>query len=102
MTSRKPQARKTAARKPAAPAAAKRAEATERPNAFWHDGIEYVIPIPQDMPVGLLDVEDEIEAIKLILGDQWDVYKASGATIREFEVFVEKVLEAAGFGSSGN
>ncbi|MER6912236.1 hypothetical protein ABT354_11230 [Streptomyces sp. NPDC000594] len=82
--------------------ASKKAEATHQPTTFEHGGVEYTVPAPLDMPVGLLDTEDEIEVIKLILGEQWAVYKATGATIRDFQRLAEKVAVAAGFGDPGN
>ncbi|MES9589962.1 hypothetical protein ABWK57_14035 [Streptomyces sp. NPDC094045] len=93
-----------AAKTPRKTTAAKKAEATpeEAPTSFEHNGVEYSVPAPLDLPVGLLEVDDEIEAIKLILGPQWDAYKATGATIRDFQEFAEKVTGAAGFGDSGN
>ncbi|MFH8346787.1 hypothetical protein [Streptomyces sp. NPDC018045] len=93
----------TAAKTPRTNTAAKKAEAEQdKPTTFEHKGIEYTVPAPLDLPVGLLEVDDEIEAIKLILGDQWGTYKASGAKIRDFQDFAEKVSEAAGFGTAGN
>ncbi|MER5441125.1 hypothetical protein [Streptomyces sp. NPDC002790] len=94
----------TAAKTPRKTTAAKKAEAgvEDQPTTFEHNDVEYTIPAPLDLPVGLLEVDDEVEAIKLILGVQWDAYKATGATIRDFQAFAEKVSEAAGFGDSGN
>ncbi|UFQ16413.1 MULTISPECIES: hypothetical protein [Streptomyces] len=92
----------TAAKTPRKTAAAKKAEVADEPTVFEHNGVEYTVPAPLDLPVGLLEVEDEIDAIKLILGAQWDAYKASGATIRDFQDFAEKVSAAAGFGDTGN
>ncbi|QKW48868.1 hypothetical protein [Streptomyces buecherae] len=69
---------------------------------FEHGDIEYTVPAPLDLPVKILEVDDEIDALKLILGEQWQTYTESGATIRDFQVFAEKVSEAAGFTSSGN
>ncbi|MGI5531523.1 hypothetical protein ACQEVX_30345 [Streptomyces syringium] len=83
-------------------AAAKKSEAKDEPTTFDHNGITFTVPAPLDLPVGILEADDEIEAIKLILGSQWDTYKASGATIRDFQVFAEKVSAAAGFGDPGN
>ncbi|MEU2513781.1 hypothetical protein [Streptomyces syringium] len=87
---------------PAADSAAKKAEARDEPTTFEHNGVMYTVPAPLDLPVGLLEADDEIEAIRLILGDQWDAYKKTGATIRDFQAYAEKVSAAAGFGDPGN
>ncbi|GGW89460.1 hypothetical protein [Streptomyces noursei] len=83
--------------------AAKQAETEAAPTTFEHRGIEFTIPHPLDMPIGLLECDDEIEAVKLILGhEQWEAYKATGATIRDFKELSEKLAEAQGFDDSGN
>ncbi|MEV0445289.1 hypothetical protein AB0I84_07520 [Streptomyces spectabilis] len=81
---------------------APKAEAQDKPTSFTHNDVEYTIPAPLDLPVGLLEADDEIDAIRLILGEQWEAYKATGATIRDFQAFAEKVSAAAGFGDPGN
>ncbi|WP_246430279.1 hypothetical protein [Streptomyces rectiverticillatus] len=93
----------TAAKKPSPQTTAAQKEATDEPTMFEHGGIEYTVPAPLDMPVGLLEATDEIEAIRLILGDdQWTRYKNTGATLRDFQVFADKVAQAAGNADSGN
>ncbi|WP_073782508.1 hypothetical protein [Streptomyces uncialis] len=97
----------TAAKTPRKTAAAKKAEASvadaSKPSTFDHRGITFEVPLPLDLPVGLLECEDEFEAIRLILGkEQWAAYKATGATIRDFQELATKVGEAQGFGDSGN
>ncbi|MEU3351296.1 hypothetical protein [Streptomyces sp. NPDC037389] len=68
-----------------------------------HRDIRFTIPHPLDMPIGLLEAKDEVEAVKLILGaPQWDAYKDSGATIRDFQVLADKVAAAQGFDDAGN
>ncbi|GCD99862.1 hypothetical protein [Embleya hyalina] len=92
--------RKTAPRKTAA---ARKAEATKSTTSVEHAGVTYEIPAALDMPVGILEAQDEVEAIRLILGqDQWDAYKATGATIGDFSVFADKITAAAGQGDAGN
>ncbi|MEU5186997.1 hypothetical protein AB0G83_07555 [Streptomyces klenkii] len=88
---------------PAEKLAAKDAEAAEAPTHFEHRGITFTVPHPLDMPVGLLDAEDEIEAVKLILGEkQWNAYKKSGATLRDFQPFADKISAAQGHDDAGN
>ncbi|MFF9481393.1 hypothetical protein [Streptomyces sp. NPDC014733] len=82
---------------------AKQAETDKAPITFEHRGVEFTVPHPLDMPVGLLECEDEIDAVKLILGlEQWEAYKASGATIRDFQELSQKLSEAQGFDDAGN
>lgn len=83
--------------------AAKQAEAAGSPTVIEHRGIQFSIPDPLDMPIALLEAKDEIEAVKLILGTaQWEAYKATGATIRDFQVLADKVAEAQGHDDAGN
>ncbi|WP_424214783.1 hypothetical protein ACN20G_23445 [Streptomyces sp. BI20] len=87
--------------KPAAKAA--KNEALEKPNTFEFRGVEYTVPGALDMPIELLEVEDEIQAIKIMVGvEQWEAFKKSGATIRDFSEFADKVTEASGQGDAGN
>jgi hypothetical protein len=75
----------------------------EAPVSFEHQGVTYTVPHPLDMPVGVLEAEDELEAVRLIVGsDQWQQYKNSGATIRDFKVFADKVAAAQGHADAGN
>ncbi|MFE0773914.1 hypothetical protein [Streptomyces sp. NPDC058861] len=95
----------TAATKtPRKTAAAKKAEAAaEAGTAFEHRGLTFEVPHPLDLPVGLLECEDEVEAVRLIVGpEQWAAYKASGATIRDFQELSAKLSQAQGFDHSGN
>ncbi|WP_259454008.1 hypothetical protein [Streptomyces ginkgonis] len=85
--------------------AARRREAAEigQHTSFEHRGIRFRVPHPLDMPVSLLEAADEIEAIRLIVGErQWEKYKSTGATIRDFKVFADKVAKAQGHDDAGN
>lgn len=86
-------ARKTAAKK----VEAAKAEATETPVTFEHAGITFTLPHPLDMPLDLLETEDEIYAARLMVGDEkWAEYKATRPTIRDFGDFTEKLTTAQG------
>jgi hypothetical protein len=53
------------------------------------------------MPLDLLDAEDELEAVKLIVGeDTWAQYRATRPSIRDFQALTEKVNKAQA--GSGN
>lgn len=84
--------------------AAKKAEATEAgPTSFEHRGITFEVPAPLDLPLALLEAEDELTAVKLIVGNEgWAAYQATNPTIREFAEFADLVAKASGQGDSGN
>ncbi|MFD9563384.1 hypothetical protein [Streptomyces sp. NPDC059994] len=87
--------------------AAKSAEAKSKATAFEFKGEEFLIQAPMDLPDEVLDVIEEgagERAItRAIVGpDQWAKYRALRCTIGEFNEFLEKVTEAAGFGEPGN
>ncbi|MCM1967794.1 hypothetical protein [Streptomyces sp. G1] len=82
---------------------AQKSEAEESPATFDYRGLIFEIPAPLDLPLELLEAEDELTAVKLIVGDkQWAAYKATGPTIREFGEFADLVAKASGQGDSGN
>ncbi|MFJ5066531.1 hypothetical protein ACIQC7_08955 [Kitasatospora sp. NPDC088556] len=84
-----------------APKAAAEAEATETPVTFEHAGLTFTVPPPLDLPLDLLDAKSEMEAVRLIVGDEvWTKYRATRPTIRNFQALAEKVNEAAA--GSGN
>ncbi|WKK23031.1 hypothetical protein QZH56_30480 [Streptomyces olivoreticuli] len=66
--------------------------------------MRFTIPAPRRMPIALLEAQDEIEAVRLILGAvQWEVYKThKDSTFEDFAVFADKVAVAAGQADSGN
>lgn len=93
-------AKKTATPKPA-PAAAAEAEALEQPTTFEHAGVTFTVPHPLDLPLELLEAEDELEAVRLVVGDEsWAAYRATKPTIRDFQALTEKVNTAQA--GSGN
>ncbi|MFB8199392.1 hypothetical protein [Kitasatospora purpeofusca] len=92
-------AKKTAAPKTAASAA--KAEATETPTTFEHAGVTFVVPAPLDMPLELLEASSEVEAVRLIVGeDSWAEYRATKPTIRDFQALADLVSQAQA--GSGN
>ncbi|MEU1353884.1 hypothetical protein ABZ410_08260 [Streptomyces cinnamoneus] len=64
----------------------------------------FTVPAPRKMPVALLEVQDELEAIRLILGaQQWKTYTShEDSTFEDFPLFADKVAQAAGQTDSGN
>ncbi|MGW2539316.1 hypothetical protein ACWC5I_00190 [Kitasatospora sp. NPDC001574] len=92
-------AKKTAAPKTAVAAA--KAEATDEPTTFLHAGVTFVVPAPLDMPLELLEVTSEVEAVRLIVGEEsWAAYRKTRPTIRDFQALSDKVNEAQA--GSGN
>ncbi|MFD7336670.1 hypothetical protein ACFV98_11785 [Streptomyces violascens] len=93
----------TANQSASAKAAAKKAEAEAGPVSFEHRGLTFEIPNALDMPLELLEAEDELTAVRLIVGDdQWAAYKATRPTIRQFGEFADLVAKASGQGDAGN
>ncbi|MFJ4093442.1 hypothetical protein ACIPYS_17830 [Kitasatospora sp. NPDC089913] len=92
-----------AAKKTAAPksVAAAKAEATESPTTFEHAGMTFSVPAPLDMPLDLLEATDELEAVRLIVGEEsWAEYRATRPSIRDFQALADKVNTAQA--GSGN
>lgn len=90
---------KKAAAKPARQAEVERDE----PTVFEHKGITFTIPAPLDLPLELMECEDEYEAVKVIVGnEQWDSYMATKPTLRDFRDFAAKVNGATGEDEEGN
>ncbi|MFE9455982.1 hypothetical protein OH797_31880 [Streptomyces anulatus] len=91
-------AKKTAAPKTAAAAA----EAKKGFVTFEHVGLTFEIPgDPDRMPLELLEAEDELEAVKIVLGaEQWAEFKSARPTIGDFRELSRKVNEASA--GSGN
>ncbi|WP_055523443.1 hypothetical protein [Streptomyces graminilatus] len=72
--------------------AAAESEATEEPRVIEHKGAEYTIPAPLDFPLEVVYAENEVEIVRLILGEvQWPKYLATKPSIRDFQEFSEKV-----------
>lgn len=65
------------------------------PVVIEHRGMEYEIPHPLDAPFELLECDSELEMVRLMVGDvQWKAYKATGPSLRDFGVFMDKVNSA--------
>ncbi|MEU8948780.1 hypothetical protein [Streptomyces sp. NPDC048489] len=101
-----PAAKKTAAVKPAEiepeetaadELAAVEAEATDTRTVVEHNGKSYSIPSAMEFPLEVILAENEIEALAIILGEgQWETYRSTRPTIRDFQEFSEKVNRASG------
>ncbi|MFG3176585.1 hypothetical protein ACGFZC_16175 [[Kitasatospora] papulosa] len=73
------------------------AEATGNPVSVEHGGKTYFLPSPLDYPVDVVFAENDFEAVRLVLGeDQWQEYRKSKPTIRDFQEFNAKVNAASG------
>ncbi|QCX75712.1 hypothetical protein C9F11_10160 [Streptomyces sp. YIM 121038] len=85
------------AKETTAAADAAKAEATEGLIVFEHRGLTFELPHPLDMPLELLETDDEVTAIRLMLGDeQWQAYKATRPKVRDFGALVDAISEAQG------
>ncbi|MGW1231428.1 hypothetical protein [Streptomyces californicus] len=106
-------AKKTASKKPSAPAeevvvvdevpdadaelGAAAAEATGDEVLVEHGGKTYVLPSPLDYPVDVVFAENDFEAVRVVLGEaQWQEYRKARPTIRDFQDFNRKINEASG------
>ncbi|ARX87889.1 hypothetical protein SMD44_07371 [Streptomyces alboflavus] len=98
MSTSKKTVKKTENAKPDTAAAdAAKAEALEQPVIFEHRGLTFELPHPLDMPLELLETDDEVEAVRLMLGDeQWQAYKATKPRVRDFGALVDAISEAQG------
>jgi hypothetical protein len=62
-----------------------------------HGGKTYTVPSPMDYPVDVVFAENDFEAARIILGEeQWQKYRATRPTIRDFQTFNEKINKASG------
>ncbi|MGW5773108.1 hypothetical protein ACWEVY_28650 [Streptomyces longwoodensis] len=62
-----------------------------------HNGRTYTLPSPLDYPVDVVFAENDFEAVRIVLGEaQWQEYRKSKPTIRDFQLFNEKINKAAG------
>jgi hypothetical protein len=65
--------------------------------AVEHGGHTYTLPSPLDYPVDVVFADNDFEAVRLVLGEeQWQEYRKSKPTIRDFQLFHEKINKAAG------
>lgn len=86
--------RKTAAKK----ATAAKAEAENGPVSFEFNGLTFEIPTdPRKLPLELLETDDELEATRLVLGDeQWTAFRSTSPTVGDFYDLVDAMSEARG------
>ena len=93
--------KKTGVEKSAA-AEAVEAEALDKPIEIEFDGEVYVIPPPLDLPLEILEANDELTFVRLILGDeQYARFRSKPRKIRDLQRLGE-ALNKAVFGDSGN
>jgi hypothetical protein len=73
------------------------AEARGEVTEVEHNGKVYTVPSPMDYPVDVVFAENDFEAVRIVLGEeQWQAYRASKPTIRDFQTFNEKINKATG------
>ncbi|MFJ8699464.1 hypothetical protein [Streptomyces ardesiacus] len=76
---------------------AAKAEAVEEGIKVEHNGKTYVVPSPLDYPVDVVFADNDFEAVRIVLGeDQWQEYRRTRPTIRDFQLFNEKINKASG------
>jgi hypothetical protein len=73
------------------------AEATGDEITVEHNGSVYVLPSPLDYPVDVVFAENDFEAVRIVLGEaQWQEYRKSKPTIRDFQEFNAKINLVSG------
>jgi hypothetical protein len=73
------------------------AEATGDVIEIEHNGRTYKLPSPMDYPVDVVFAENDFEAVRIVVGEeQWQEYRKSKPTIRDFQLFNEKISKATG------
>jgi hypothetical protein len=73
------------------------AEATGDAIEIEHNGRTYKLPSPMDYPVDVVFAENDFEAVRIVIGEeQWQEYRKSKPTIRDFQLFNEKISKATG------
>lgn len=73
------------------------AEATAELIEVEHGGKTYLLPSPLDYPVDVVFAENDFEAARIVLGEeQWQEYRRTKPTIRDFQLFNEKITKASG------
>lgn len=73
------------------------AEATDTGVEVEHNGKVYRLPSPLDYPVDVVFAENDFEAVRIVLGEeQWQEYRRTKPTIRDFQALNEKINKAAG------
>jgi len=62
-----------------------------------HNGAVYSLPSPLDYPVDVVFADNDFEAVRIVLGEaQWQRYRATKPTIRDFQLFNDKINLFAG------
>lgn len=62
-----------------------------------HGGKTYVLPSPLDYPVDVVFADNDFEAVRIVLGEeQWQEYRKSRPTIRDFQELNAKINLASG------
>jgi len=94
----------TAARKTSATKPAPDVEEKAKTNTFEYKDVSFTVPAdPLDLPFEVAVAETEPEVIEAIVGpDQWTSFRKTRPTMRQFGEFSELVLNACGYGDSGN
>src|SRR5690242_9164849 len=60
-----------------------------------HNGKTYTLPSPLDYPVDVVFADNDFEAVRIVLGEeQWQEYRRTRPTIRDFQLFNEKINKA--------
>ncbi|WP_435270928.1 hypothetical protein [Streptomyces sp. 1222.5] len=73
------------------------AEATADVISVEHNGRTYALPSPLDYPVDVVFADNDFEAVRIVLGEeQWQAYRSTKPTIRDFQLFNEKINRATG------
>ncbi|MEV0472324.1 hypothetical protein [Streptomyces prunicolor] len=73
------------------------AEATGDVIEVEHNGKVYSLPSPLDYPVDVVFADNDFEAVRIVLGEeQWQAYRQTKPTIRDFQVLNEKINKATG------
>ncbi|MFF1450169.1 hypothetical protein ACFVYF_18820 [Streptomyces sp. NPDC058274] len=73
------------------------AEATADVIEVEHNGKTYTLPSPMDYPVDVVFAENDFEAVRIVLGEeQWQEYRKTRPTIRDFQDFNAKINKATG------
>ncbi|MGW0087850.1 hypothetical protein ACWDWS_02405 [Streptomyces sp. NPDC003328] len=93
-------ARKTAAKKAVASTKVEAAKAEAKNDAvtFEFKGLTYTVPTnPRDFPLEIFETDDELEATRLILGDdQWSAFRDTSPTVGDFYDLTEAMSKARG------
>lgn len=82
---------------------AAQSEATNEATSVEFKGVTYLVPPALDLPVEILEADNELGVLKEILGEeQYRAFRASKPTLRDLRELGDRVSDAAGFDSLGN